>query len=159
VRVTLACLALLIFFARPARAQHGDYPLGTIGILGAQQAPVGLYYSNVFSYYHASGNDFAETGPLKCGPRDRVCLSLNLGGNGSLDLFIDQNIIGWTTPLKFLDANYGFFVDVPFAIADASGAGSLEPVLSLQRGSFTYLPRRARGKRPRAASATYTWNR
>jgi hypothetical protein len=51
---------------------------------------VGLYYSNVFSYYHASGNDFAETGPLKCGPRDRVCLSLNLGGNRSLDLFIVQ---------------------------------------------------------------------
>jgi hypothetical protein len=135
-RLTLTCLAFLILFASPVRAQHGDYPLGTVGILGAQQAPVGLYYSNVFSYYHASGNDFAETGPLKCGPRDRVCLSLNLGGNGSLDLFIDQNIIGWTTPLKFLGANYGFFVDVPFAIADASGAGSLEPVLSLQRGSF-----------------------
>ena len=27
-------------------------------------SPVGFYYSNVFSYYHASGNDFAETGPL-----------------------------------------------------------------------------------------------
>jgi hypothetical protein len=136
VQAALACFALLIFFAKPACAQHGDYPLGTAGILGAQQAPVGLYYSNVFSYYHASGNDFAETGALKCGPRDRVCLSLNLGGNGNLDLFIDQNFIGWTTPLKFLGANYGFFVDVPFAIADASGAGSLEPILSLQRGSF-----------------------
>ena len=94
VRVTLACLAFLILFATPARAQHGDWLLGSVGILGAQQAPEGLYYSNVFSYYHASGNDFAETGPLKCGPRDRVCLSLNLGGNGSLDLFVDQNIFG-----------------------------------------------------------------
>jgi hypothetical protein len=127
---TFACLALLIFFAKPACAQHGDYPLGTVGILGAQQAPVGLYYSNVFSYYHASGNDFAETGLLKCGPRDRVCLSLNLGGNGSLDLFIDQNIIGWTTPLKFLGANYGFFVDIPFAIADARSLSEKHHLLS-----------------------------
>jgi hypothetical protein len=27
-------------------------------------------------------------------------------------------------------------VDVPFGIADASGAGSLEPILSLNSGSF-----------------------
>jgi len=136
-RIALAGLAFLVLFAKPARAQHGDYPLGTVGILGAEQAPEGVYYSNVFSYYHASGDGFAETGPLKCGPLDRVCLSLNLGGNGSLDAYIDQNIFGWTTPLKILGANYGFFVDVPFAIINASGAGAFEPVLSFNRGSFT----------------------
>jgi hypothetical protein len=130
------CLAIVLLLATPARAQHGDYVLGTVGLLGGQQAPEGLFYSNVWSYYHASGNAFAETGPLKCGPRDRVCLSLNLGGNGSLDLFVDQNFFGWTTPYKILGANYGFFVDVPFAIADASGAASIEPILSLRQGSF-----------------------
>jgi hypothetical protein len=132
----IACFILISSFASPAQAQHGDYLLGTSGLLSAQQAPEGIFYSNIWSYYHASGSNFAETGPLKCGPRDRICLSLNLAGNGSLDAFVDQNVIGWTTPLKILGANYGFFVDVPFAILDASGAGSFEPVLSLQRGSF-----------------------
>jgi hypothetical protein len=113
--------------------------MGTDGLLSGAQAPPGFYYSNIWSYYHASGSDFAETGPLICGPRDRACLSLNLGGNGSLDEFVDQNAIVWTSPYKILGANYGLLVDVPFAIADASGAASLEPVLSLNRGS-TALP-------------------
>jgi hypothetical protein len=134
--VAFVCLAIVLVLATPARAQHGDYPLGTAGILGAQQAPEGLYYSNVWSYYHASGSAFAQTGPLKCGKFDHVCASLNVGGSGSLDLFIDQNFFGWTTPLKILGANYGFFVDVPFAIADASGAASLEPILTLKRATI-----------------------
>jgi hypothetical protein len=129
-------LAFLILYAVPARAQHGDWLLGTDGLLSGAQAPEGVYYSNIWSYYHASGSDFAETGPLKCGPLDRICLGLNLGGNGSLDLFVDQNVLVWTSPYKILGANYGLLVDVPFAIADASGAGSLEPVLSLNRGSL-----------------------
>lgn len=138
VSVALGFLAFVILFATPAQAQHGDWLMGTDGLLSGQQAPRGMYYSNVWSYYHASGSDFAETGPLKCGPRDRVCLSLNLGGNGSLDLFVDQNIFIWTSPYKVpvLGATYGLLVDVPFAIADASGAGSLEPILSLNRGSL-----------------------
>lgn len=135
-RVALSCLALLILFATPAWAQHGDWLMGTDGLLSGQQAPQGMYYSNIWSYYHASGSDFAEIGPLKCGPRDRVCLCLNLGGNGSLDLFVDQNIFVWTSPYKILGVTYGLLVDVPFGIADASGAGSLEPILSLNRGSF-----------------------
>jgi hypothetical protein len=134
--LALGCLAFLVLFATPARAQHSDWLLGTDGLLSGQQAPRGIYYSNIWSYYHASGSDFAETGPLKCGPRDRVCLGLNLGGNGSLDLFVDQNVFVWTSPYKILGATYGLLVDVPFGIADASGAGSLEPILSLNRGSF-----------------------
>ena len=136
VSVALSSLALLILFATPAQAQHGDWLMGTDGLLSGQQAPRGMYYSNIWSYYHASGSDFAEIGPLRCGPRDRVCLGLNLGGNGSLDLFVDQNVFVWTSPYKILGASYGLLVDVPFGIADASGAGSLEPILSLNRGSF-----------------------
>src|ERR1700687_3151316 len=132
--LALGCLAFLVLFATPARAQHSDWLLGTDGLLSGQQAPRGIYYSNIWSYYHASGNNFAETGPLKCGPRDRVCLSLNLGGNGSLDLFVDQNVFVWTSPYKILGATYGLLVDVPFGIADASGAGSVETVPGLYWG-------------------------
>ncbi len=135
VRVSLACLAILILFAKPARAEHGDWLMGTDGLLSAQQAPEGIFYSNVWSYYHASGSDFVATGPLKCSSQDKVCLSLNLGGSGSLDEFVDQNTIGWTSPYKVLGASYGCFIDAPFAIADASGSASLEPVLSLNRDS------------------------
>ncbi|MFZ0889257.1 MAG: transporter [Candidatus Binataceae bacterium] len=141
VRVSLGCLAFLLLFAKPAQAQHGDWLMGTNGLLSAQQAPEGIFYSDVWSYYHVSGSDFVATGPLKCSPHDMVCLSLNLGGSGSLDEFVDQNIIGWTSPYKVLGANYGLFVDVPFAIADARGTASLQPVLSLNRDSFA-LPSR-----------------
>ena len=72
VSVARTSLALLILFATPAHAQHGDWLMGTDGLLSGQQAPQGMYYSNIWSYYHASGSDFAEIGPLKCGPRDRV---------------------------------------------------------------------------------------
>ncbi len=135
VRAGLACLAFLIFLAAPAHAQHGDWLMGTDGLLSAQQAPEGVFYSNVWSYYHVSGSDFVATGVLKCSPHDRVCLSLDVGGSGSLDEFVDQNIIGWTSPFKVLSASYGFFMDVPFAIADAQGSASLQPVLSLNRDS------------------------
>jgi hypothetical protein len=96
---------------------------------------VGIFYSNVWSYYHASSSDFVATHPLKCSPHDMVCLSLNLGGSGSLDEFVDQNIIGWTSAVKVLGGTYGFFIDVPFAIADADGSASLQPVLSLDNAS------------------------
>ena len=135
VRAGLSCLAFLILFAKPAHAQHGDWLMGTNGLLSAQQAPEGTFYSNVWSYYHVSSSDFVATGQLKCSPHDHICLSLDLGGSGSLDEFVDQNIIGWTSPYKVLGATYGLFVDVPFAIADASGSASLQPVLSLNRDS------------------------
>jgi hypothetical protein len=127
----------LTLLARPALAQHGDWLMGTDGLLSAQQAPEGIFYSNVWSYYHASSSDFVAIGRLKCSPHDMICLNLNLGGSGSLDEFVDQNIIGWTAPYKALGANYGLFVDVPFAIAEASGSASLQPVLSLNRDTRT----------------------
>jgi hypothetical protein len=63
VRVTLSCLALLLLFVKPAHAQHGDWLLGTDGLLSAQQAPEGILYQNLWSYYHASGNSFLQAGP------------------------------------------------------------------------------------------------
>jgi hypothetical protein len=79
------------------------------------------------------------------GALGRHCLGLNTGGNGSLDEFVDQNILGWTTPLKILGANYGFFVDIPFAIADASGAAALEPILTSPRGTFALAGQQSSG--------------
>ena len=130
VLVASGCLAFLILFATPARAQHGDWLMGTDGLLSAQQAPEGIFYSNVWSYYHASGSDFvsfASPAP-KIGTGDSTGVKLNV--SGSLDEFVDQNIIGWTSPYKVLGANYGLFIDVPFAIANASGTAGLEPNLS-----------------------------
>jgi hypothetical protein len=134
VLVASGCLALLILFATPARAQHGDWLMGTDGLLSAQQAPEGIFYSNVWSYYHASSSDF---GTIRIPKGLGASTSLKLSVSGSLDEFVDQNIIGWTSPYKVLGANYGLFVDVPFAIADASGNASLEPVLNPPGGSPT----------------------
>jgi len=47
-------------------------------------------------------------------------LSLAHSKNHLSDLFVDQNIFWLVTPHKVLGANYGFLIDVPFAIADAS---------------------------------------
>ena len=49
------------------------------------------------------------------------------------NLFVDQNIVAWTTPFKILGANYGCSIDIPFAIVAASGDASLQPVLNLRR--------------------------
>ena len=135
----LICATVLAVVATPARAEHGDWTLGSFGLEGASQPAEGLYYLNQWSYYHASGSFFSSIGRIKCGPLGRACLGLNLniGGSGNLDLFIDQNIFGWTSPYKILGANYGLFVDIPFVYADASGAASLQPILSFQRGTLT----------------------
>ena len=135
-RIAIGCLILLLVGAPRARAQHGDWLLGTDGLLSAQQAPEGILYQNLWSYYHASGN-FLSVNPVICRPRDKLCLGLNANANGSLDLFVDQNIFWLVTPYKILGANYGFLVDVPFAIADASGDAAIEPSLSSDLGSVT----------------------
>ena len=134
--VALGCLAFLLLFVKPAHAQHGDWLLGTDGLLSAQQAPEGILYQNLWLWYHASGNSFFQSGNLKCGPLGHLCLSANASANGSLDVFVDQNIFWLVTLFKFLGANYGFLVDVPYAITDASGAAALEPVLNTPRASL-----------------------
>ncbi len=132
--VSLGCIALLLLFAQPAHAQHSDWLLGTDGLLSAQQAPEGIFYFNVWSYYHASGSTFVSPFPP---PSAKSVGSSGTGLDlkGSLDEFVDQNIIGWTSPYKVLGANYGLFIDVPFAIADANGAASLQPIPSLPSAS------------------------
>jgi hypothetical protein len=131
----LAAVCIAITFvslsARSAHAQHGDWLLGSFGFQGASQPPPGSYYMNQFSYYHTSGSGFASTGPIKCGPRGAACLGANFGATGSMDLFIDANILTWTSPFRVLGANYGLNLIVPFAIVDASGSASLQPDLSL----------------------------
>src|SRR5947199_7572989 len=117
-------VSMLLLLASPARAQHGDWLLGSYGLLGGSQPPPGLHFQNLFSYYHASGSSFIESGNLRCGPRGRLCLSANAAGSGSLDLFVDFAAVGWTSTFTILGAHYGFTVAVPFALADASGGKS-----------------------------------
>ncbi len=136
VALAFACLAL-VFLQTTARAQHSDWLLGSYGLNGAAQPPEGVYYQNLWSYYHASGSGFLQTGTLKSGPFGRSSLSLNLSGSGSLGIFVDQNILAWTTPFKILGANYGGSIDIPFAISPVSGAASLQPVLNLRRRDVT----------------------
>src|SRR5258708_34941857 len=86
VAAAMLCLALSLVGTATARAQHGDWLLGTDGLLSGQQTPEGIFYQNLFSWYHASGDGFFQSGNLKCGPVvGRVCLSANLSANGSLD--------------------------------------------------------------------------
>jgi hypothetical protein len=132
------CLAISALAPSPARAQHGDWLMGTDGLLSGQQTPEGIFYQNLWSWYDASGSGFLQTGNLKCGPfRGRLCLRANLSASGSLNMFVDQNLVSVTTPFKILGANYGFAIDVPFAIIEASGAATAEPVLDTPRTSFS----------------------
>ena len=162
--VVISVLGLLILIGRPtlARAQHGDWLLGTGGaIAGAQQPPVGILYQNMWSRYWGSNDGFVQTGSLKCGPRDqRLCLSANVNASGSLDMFADQNIFWLVTPFKIplINATYGALVDIPFAIVDASGAGTLEPVLTFSgfrsTQSFPLSPRASTGSSIKAVLPT-----
>ena len=116
----LAIVASIFCLAAPATcwAQHGNYLLGTLGLLGGAQAPEGIYYSNVFSYYNASGSP-AESAR-------RVLLEEELSLHGSMNAYIDQNIIGVTTPFKILGASYGAMIDIPFAHVQGDGNASLD---------------------------------
>ena len=134
--LVIALLGLLMIATRatPARAQHGDYLLGTVGLLGAQQPPEGLFYQNLWSYYRASGGGFIEANNILCGKRGRLCLGVNASASASLDMFVDQNIFWLITPFKipYIDATYGAMIDVPFAIADTSGSGGIQPNLTFE---------------------------
>jgi hypothetical protein len=87
-------------------------------LLGGQQAPEGIYYQNVFSYYNASASRNADfQGEL---------LRKELKLHGSLDVYADQNIIGATTPFNILGASYGAMIDIPSAQVVGSGNASLD---------------------------------
>jgi hypothetical protein len=127
--VVVAMLGAVVVGAAPCHAQHGNYLLGTLGLLGGAQAPEGIYYQNVFTYYHASG--FRAVSAIDARSveilRQQLQLSAtaNLNVKSSLDAYIDQNIIGVTTPFKILGASYGLMIDILFVGVDATGNASL----------------------------------
>src|SRR5262245_55800853 len=131
-RLALALVVLGFLVGSPAvsSAQHGNYLLGTLGLLGGAQAPEGIYYQNIFSYYNASASDVlsgSRTRDFQLAARQLgLTVNANLKLEASLDLYVDQNIIGWTTPFKILGANYGMMIDIPFAEVHGTGAGSLD---------------------------------
>lgn len=132
-------VVLLALAAPPAYAQHGDWLLGSFAFQGASQPPEGVYYTNLFDYYHVSGSGFASASAAGCGANGKACVGGSFGGSGSMDLFVDAHIFTWTSPFKVLGGTYGANLIVPFAIVDASGAATLEPVLSVA-GSTLALP-------------------
>lgn len=132
------CIALIlsVFAAGTAHAQHGDWLLGSFAFEGASQPPQGVYYTNLFDYYHVSGSGFATSGEAACGTHGKACVGGTFSGSGNMDLFVDAHVITWTSPFKMLGGTYGANVIVPFAIIDASGAATVEPVLEVAGGSF-----------------------
>jgi hypothetical protein len=112
--------------------------LGTLGLLGGAQAPEGIYYQNIFSYYH--GNEFQSLSASQARSleifRQQVGLSVtaNLNTKSNLNVYVDQNILGVTTPFKILGANYGLMIDIPFSAVYGSGNASLD--LASQRFGF-----------------------
>ncbi|WP_448205653.1 SphA family protein [Azospirillum sp. sgz302134] len=99
-------VAMIALPVRSLHAQHTDYILGSAGLLSAQQPPPGIYYQNQPSYYWASKSD---TGPFG-----------RLDTQSNLDLFVDLNTIGWTTPWTLFGAHYGMQITVPLVNTNGS---------------------------------------
>lgn len=133
--VVIALLGACAAYPTPVLAQHGNYLLGTEGLLGGSQAPEGIYYENIFTYYHADG--FRSVSASRAASievlRRQVGLAVNaeLNLKSKLDVYVDQNIIGWTTPFKILGANYGLMIDIPLVQVTGTGNASLD--LAAQR--------------------------
>lgn len=159
VRLALVATALvLVALTSPAHAQHGNYLLGTTGLLGASQPPPGIYYQNIFSYYNASGDllSASKVRALQTVPgREGGTVSANLKAKGSLDVYVDQNIIGVTTPFKLLGANYGLFADIPFAQVHGTGAASLDLGSTIHRLLEGDVSRSASASRDNASTASF----
>jgi len=92
-RLAMAWLVFAALLVSPAMsyAQHGNYLLGTIGLLGASQAPEGIYYENLFSYYHASGSANLDASRVRSaellGRQLNLTVSGSLNRNSSLDVY------------------------------------------------------------------------
>ena len=157
--VTAAVLVALLAPVAPALAQHGDYLLGTTGLLGASQPPEGIYYQNIFSYYNASGTllDATRIKQLQLLGRDVGNLVANLKVGASLDAYVDQNIIGMTTPFTLLGASYGFFADIAFDQVHGTGDASLDLGANL-KGLFDRQSAAASASATRNSSGTATFN-
>jgi len=160
-RGPLALLALVVLLTTPASsyAQHGDYLLGTLGLLGGTQAPEGIYYQNIFSYYHASDSLILEASRTRdlqlFGQQLGLTVDARFKGKANLDAYVDQNIIGMTTPLKILGANYGFMIDIPFDAVQGTNDAGLDVGANL-RGLFDHnFSANASFSRSRSATADF----
>ena len=151
-------LCAILTPAAPADAQHGNYLLGTTGLLGASQAPEGIYYQNIFSYYN-SDQTILNAAKFKdlVGPAGNQLGSAgaNLKLNAGLAAYVDQNIIGVTTPFKILGASYGAFVDIPFAQVHGSGEASLDLGANLKGFFDRELSASASGSRSPSSTASF----
>lgn len=140
-RLAMALPVFVVLLISPAMsyAQHGNYLLGSLGLLGGSQAPEDIYYQNLFSYYTSSGSgnlDASRARSLEVlGRQLNLAVNADFNGKGSLDVYVDQNIFGVTTPFKVLGANCGLMVDVPFAQVTGSGTAALDIGADL-RGIF-----------------------
>src|SRR5262249_48609288 len=90
----------------------------------------GLYYQNIFSYYHASGSVILEASRARdlqvFGQQLGLTVNARFNAKADLDAYVDQNIIGMTTPFKILGANYGFILDIPFDAVHGTDDASLD---------------------------------
>ena len=87
--IVVTVAAALTGWPAVVSAQHGNYLLGTLGLLGGAQAPEGIYYQNIFSYYNASGSgtlDASRTRDLQVfGRQLGLTVNANLNLKQSLD--------------------------------------------------------------------------
>ena len=83
----------LVVSAAPAYAQHGNYLLGTLGLLGGAQAPEGIYYQNVFSYYHGSEFQSVSAGRARSLEVFRQQLGLSASANLNVKSDLDAYVI------------------------------------------------------------------
>lgn len=157
IAATAACALLAV--PVPSCAQHGNYLLGTTGLLGASQPPEGIYYQNIFSYYNASGTLLSDSKIRELDALGHQVgnLTANLRAGATLTVYVDQNIIGMTTPFKLLGANYGFFADIPFDQVHGTGDASLDLGANL-KGLFDRQSVAVSGSAARGSSGTATFN-
>lgn len=94
-------LGLLVFSFFPASAQYkGDDIPGTLGLQSGTQAPPGLYVGNLLWVY--------PTSTIKDNQGNQI------NQRGSLTSTLDGIVLSGVTNWKFLGANYGAAVVIPF---------------------------------------------
>jgi hypothetical protein len=156
--IVVAIAAALMGWPASASAQHGNYLLGSLGLLGGAQAPEGIYYQNIFSYYNASGSgtlDASRTRDLQVfGRQLGLTVNANLNLKASLDVYVDQNIIGMTTPFKIFGANYGFMIDLPVDEVHGTGDAGLDVGADLKGLFDRDFTRNASFSRNRSSTAS-----
>ena len=124
---TVLVLSVVTVTVSVAHAQNrGQYLPGVAGLNSGIQAPPGVTYANLFSYYSA--------GKLKGNAGQTLPVT------GNYTVAVDQNLIFYTTKHKFLGADYGATLDLMiahgsvtverFGSAGATGFGDLyaEPI-------------------------------